>query len=71
MFELFYAGRVIEFIEKYPRESIAGLTAVIISHQITSVKTEKAKLETAKIERECELIRLETAKLEAQNNTTK
>lgn len=67
MFELFYLGRIIDFVEKYPRESIAGITAVAVTYQFTNVKAEKAKLEAAKIERECELIRLETAKVEAQN----
>lgn len=67
MFELFYLGRLIEFVEKYPRESIAALTAMVISGQITHVQAEKTKLKAAIVERECELIRLETAKLEGQN----
>lgn len=73
MFELFYLGRVIEFVEKYPRETIAGVTAIVISHHLTSIKQEKvkaeAKVEAARVELQCELIRLETAKFEAQNRT--
>jgi hypothetical protein len=71
MFEFLYLGRVIEFVEKYPRESLAAAAAVLISHHIADVKSEKikadAKIEAARIELQCELIRLETAKIETQN----
>ena len=70
MYELLYLGRVMQIAEKYPRESIAAAAAVLISGQITKVKIEKTKLEAAMITRECELIRLKTAQIEAENNAS-
>lgn len=71
MFEFLYLGRVIEFVEKYPRESLAAAAAVLISRQITDLKAEKIKaekmVEVKQIELQCEIIRLETARVEAQN----
>lgn len=75
MFEFLYAGKIIELIEKNPREIIGGIVAVValteIGSHITKVKVETIKAEAAvkseEIKLECEKIRLETARVEAQN----
>lgn len=74
MFEFLYLGQVIDLVDKHPKEALAAIVAITAGSSLSHIRAEKIKAEkeikVAEIRRECELIRLETAKFEAQNRSS-
>lgn len=78
MFEYLYIERAIQTIEKYPK--VAGIIAAyflasemqgnLAKVRMLKIETDKELL-TAQTTLECEKIRLETARIEAENRASK